>query len=236
MTELKTEFEQKFNEVRSRWAATGPRRAVEAVDLYSGRRPEEDGRSPPRRHRQDPSPETERLLRRPGELRQQLERHHTAQPSRGTGATSRRTEDGSDQLSVGTIRGGEDYATAIVRGRYRGVCHRCSRGGPGVDPEPPGQLSAENTARLATSLARTGKLRSGAIARSTSNSCPYRPCAGLQHRTGGLERADVGRPHQRLDQPSRGNSPTPGLAPRLWCCGAGSWPKYHRCQPQQQGN
>jgi len=237
MSALKTEFEQRFNQVQPPWAATAPRRAVEAVDLYSGRRPEEDGRSPPRRHRRDPSPETEWLLRRPVEPRQQLELHHTAQPSRGTKATSRRTEDGPGQHLARTIRGGEDYATAIVRGRYRGVCHRCSRSSSGVGPESLEQLIAENTARLAPSLARPGGPRSGAIARSTPKPIPVpalcRP--PTSHWRAGA-RVDVGRPHERLDQPLRGNSPTPGLALRLSWCGAGSLPAYHRCQPQQQGN
>jgi hypothetical protein len=66
-----------------------------------------------------------------------------------------------------------------------------------------------------------------------ADSYPYGPCAGLPHRTGGLERVDVGRPHQRLGQPLRGNSPTPGRALRLLWCGAGPRP-YHHCQPRNR--
>jgi hypothetical protein len=227
MTAPRTEFEQKFTEVLTSRAVAAPHGAMGTLDPHSGRRPERDGRSPPRRQPRDLSPGTGGLSRRPGELRQQLESHHTAQPSRGTKPASRgtkpasrRTEDGPSQPPADTIRGGEGHATAIVRGRYRSVCHRCSRSSPGVDPELLEQLSAENTARLAPSLARPGRLRSGAIARSTSKSIPVpalcRP--PTSHWRAGA-RVDVGRPHQRLDQPLRGNSPTSGLALRLvvWC-------------------
>jgi hypothetical protein len=237
MTGLSAEFEQRFSEVLPLMAATAPRGAMGAVDPHMGQRPEQDSRSPPHRHRRDLSPETEPLPHGSAGLRQQLELHHTAQPSRGTKATSRRTEDGPGQHLASTIRGGEDYATAIVRGRYRGVCHRCSRSSSGVGPESLEQLIAENTARLAPSLARPGRPRSGAIARSTPKPIPVpalcRP--PTSHWRAGA-RVDVGRPHERLDQPLRGNSPTPGLALQLSWCGAGSLPAYHRCQPQQQGN
>ena len=172
MRGLRAEFEQKFTEVLTSRAATAPRGAMGTLDPHSGRRPDRDGRSPPRRHQRDLSSDTERLPRRPGELRQQLELHHTAQPSRGTSSISRRTEDGPSQPPADTIRGGEDNATAIVRGRYRGVCHGCTRSSPGVDQGLLEQLSAENTARLAPSLARPGRSRSGAIARSTRRSIP----------------------------------------------------------------
>src|SRR5690348_773597 len=191
MTGLSAEFEQRFNEVLPLMAATAPRGAMGAVDPHVGQRPEQDSRSPPHRHQRDLSPETEPLPHGPTELRQQLELHHTAQQSRGTKATSRRTEDGPGQHLASTIRGGEDYATAIVRGRYRGVCHRCSRSGSGIGPESLEQLIAENTARLAPSLARPGRPGPARSQGPHPNPLPYRPCAGLPHRTGGLERASM---------------------------------------------
>jgi len=109
--------------------------------------------------------------------------------------------------------------TAIVRGSYRSVCHRCLHGNTGVHPGPLEQLPAENTARLTKPPARTGRHRLGATARSTSKSTPIpalcRP--PTSHWRAGA-RVDVGRPHRRLEQPSRGNSPTPGLALRFVCC------------------
>ena len=107
MRGLRAEFEQKFTEVLTSRAATAPRGAMGTLDPHSGRRPDRDGRSPPRRHQRDLSPDTECLPRRPGELRQQLELHHTAQPSRGTSSISRRTEDGPSQPPADTIRGGK---------------------------------------------------------------------------------------------------------------------------------
>jgi hypothetical protein len=91
-------------------------------------------------------------------------------------------------------------------------------GSPGVDLEPLEQFSAENTARLAPSLARPAQSRTGAIARSTSRfiSLPALCRPPTSHWRAGAH-IDVGRPHQRLDQPLRGNSPTPGLALRF--CG-----------------
>jgi hypothetical protein len=149
MTVLTAEFEQKFTEVLTSRAVAVPCGATRALGPHPDRRPEQDGRSPPRRHRRDLSPGTERLPRRPTGLRQQLELHHTAQPSRGSKSTSRRTENGPGQPSADTIRGGKDYVSAIVRGSYRSACHRCSRGSPGVDPEPLEQFLAESTTRLA---------------------------------------------------------------------------------------
>src|SRR6266480_4840925 len=236
MRGLRAEFEQKFTEVLTSRAATAPRGAMGTLDPHSGRRPDRDGRSPPRRHQRDLSPDTECLPRRPGELRQQLELHHTAQPSRGTSSISRRTENGPSQPPADTIRGGEDNAPAIVRGRYRGVCHRCSRSSPGVDQGLLEQLSAENTARLAPSLARPGRLRSGAIARSTSKSIPVPACAGLPHRTGGLERASMSEGPTNGWTSHYGGTLRCLASPCGSWCGAGSWPTYHRCQPQQQGN
>jgi hypothetical protein len=233
MAALRTEFEQRFTEVLTSRAVAAPRGAMRALDPHPGRRPEQDGRSPPRRHRRDPSPATERLPRRPGGLRQQLELHDTARPSRGAKSASRRTGNGSSQPPVDTIRGGEDYASAIVRGSYRSVCHRCSPGSSGVDPEHLEQFSAENTARLAPSLARPAKLRTGAIARSTSR-FPYRPCAGLPHRTGGLECASMS------EGPTNGwTSHHGGTLRRLALpCGSCGWrrsvPLYHRCQPRNR--
>ena len=226
MAVLRTEFEQKFTEVLASRAVAVLRSTMGALDPHPERRLEQDGRSPPGPHRRDLSPGTEPLSRRPSRPRQDLELNHIAQRSRGTKSANRRTENGPSQLPVDAIRGGEDYASAIVHGSYRSVCPRCSRGSPGVDQAPPEQFSAENAARLVPPLARPGKLRSGVPARSTSRSIPVpalcRP--PTSHWRAGA-RVDVGRPHQRLDQPLRGNSPTPGLALRLlWCGGAGSRP------------
>src|SRR6266567_6599561 len=172
MTALRAEFEQRFCKVLKSRATTAPRGAMRALDPHPERRPEQDGRSPPRRRRRDLSPGSERLSRRPGPLGQQLEVHHTAQPSRGAKLASRQTENGPGQPPVDTIRRGEDHASAIVRGSYRNVCHRCPHGNTGVDPGPLEQLPAENTARLTTPPARTGRHRFGATARSTGKSTP----------------------------------------------------------------
>ena len=235
MAVLRAEFEQKFTEVLTSRAITALRVAVGALDPHPSRRPEQDGRSPPRGHQRHLSPDTERLPRRPGGLRRQLESHHTAQPGWRTRSAGRRTGNGPGQPRAGAIRRGEGNASAIVRGSYRSACHRCPPGSPGVDPEPLERFSAENTARLALSLARSAQSRARAIAGSTTDSFPYRPCAGLPHRTGGLERVDVGRPHQRLDQPLRGI-----LRRRASPCGSVVWcrsvPHLPPLSAPQQGN
>jgi hypothetical protein len=60
MTALSNEFEQQFTKVlRSRLAAV-PRGVIGALDPHPSRRPEQDARSPPCRHRRDLSPDTER--------------------------------------------------------------------------------------------------------------------------------------------------------------------------------
>ena len=237
MTVQSTEFEQKFVEVLTSRAATAPHGALGARDPHLNRRREQDSRSPPRRHGRDLSPGAGRLARRPGELRQQLELHQSAQPSRRTKSVSRQTENGPGQPLADTIRRGEDHVSAIVRGSYRSVCHRCPRGSTRVDPGPLEQFPAENTARLTPSLARPGKLRPAATARSTDTSNPVpalcRP--PTSHWRAGA-RVDVGRPRQRLDQPLRGDSPTSGLAPRLWWCGAGPWPQLPPLSAPQQRN
>jgi hypothetical protein len=200
----RAEFEQKFIEVLTLRAVTAPGGTMGAIDPCPDRRPGQGGRSPPRRHRRGLSAGSERLPRRPGGLRQQLELHHTAQPGRGTKAASLRPK--TDRASLRLTRSeGEDHASAIVSGSYRSVCHRCSRGSPGVGPGPLEQFPAENTARLTTPLARVGKLRFGATKTSTSRSIPLpalcRPPTS-HWRAGAC--VDVGRPHQRLDQPLRG--------------------------------
>jgi len=235
MTALNTEFEQKFTKVlRSRVTAV-PRGVMGALDPHPNRRPEQDGRSPPCRHRRDLSPGTERLPRRPGGLRQQLEPHHSAHPSPGTTASAH-SENGPSQPLADTVRRGEDHVPAIVRGSYRSVYHRCSHGGPGVDPGSLGD-SAGNTARLAPLPARPGKLRTGAIARSTDRSIPVpalcRPPTS-QWRAGA--RVDVGRPHQRLDQPSRGELSDAWPRPAthvVWCRPV---PQLPPLSAPQQGN
>jgi hypothetical protein len=172
MPALGAELEQKFTEVLTSRAVAAPRGAMEALDPQPGRRPEQDGRPSPCGHRRDLSQDTERLPRRPGVLRQQLELHHEAQPGRRPRSPSRRTENGPGQPPADAIRKGEEYASAIVRGSYRSVCHRCPSGSPGVGPEPLERFSAENAARLATSLARPAQLRTGAIAWPTSRLIP----------------------------------------------------------------
>jgi hypothetical protein len=236
MAALRTEFERRFPEVLTSRAVIALRVAADPLDPHSCRRPERDSRSPPRGHQRHLDPDTERLPRRPGGLRRQLESHHTGQPSRRTRSAGRRTGSGQGQPRAGAIRRGEDNAFATVRGSYRSVCHRCSPGSPGVDPEPLEQFSAENTARLAPSLAWSAHSRARAIARSTSRLIPLpalcRP--PTSHWRAGAH-VDVGRPHQRLDQPLWGNPPTLGLALRPWC-DAGPCPTYHRCQPHNRGN
>lgn len=184
MTVLRAEFEQKFSKVLRSRAATAPRGVMRALDPHPERRPEQDGRSPPRCRRRDLSPGSERLSRRPGPLGQRLEVHHT-----------------------------------------------------GVDPGPLEQLPAENTARLTTPPARTGRHRSGATARSTGKSTPIpalcRP--PTSHWRAGA-RVDVGRPHQRLEQSSQGNSPTPRLALRFVCCECRSVADSTPLSAPQEGN
>lgn len=237
MTALRAEFEQRFSKVLRSRAATAPRGAMRALDPHPERRPEQDGRSPSRHRRRDLSPGSEHLSRRPGPLGQQLEVHHAAQPGRGAKLASRPTENGPGQPPVDTIRKGEDHASAIVRGSYRNVCHRCPYGSTGADPGPLEQLPAENTARLTTPPARTGRHRFGATARSTGRSTPIpalcRP--PTSHWRAGA-RVDVGRPHQRLEQPSRGNSPTPGPAPRFLWCGCRSLAGLPPLSALQEGN
>lgn len=236
MAVLGAEFEQKFTEVLTSRAVTALRVAAGALDPSPSRRPEQDGRSPPRGHQRHLSPDTARLPRRPGGLRRQLESHHTAQPSRRTKSAGRRTGNGPGQPRVGAIRRGEDNASAIVRGSYRSVCHRCSPGSPGVDPGPLAQFSAGNTARLAPSLARSAQSRAGAMARSTSRFIPLpalcRP--PTSHWRAGAH-VDVGRPHERLDQPLRGI-----LRRRASPCGSVVWcrsvPHLPPLSAPQQGN
>jgi hypothetical protein len=234
MTALNTEFEQKFIKVlRSRVAAV-PRGVMGALDPHPNRRLEQDGRSPPCCHRRDLSPDTERLSRRPGRLWQQLEPHHSAQPSPGTTASAH-SENGPGQPLADTVRRGEDHVPAIVRGSYRSVYHRCSHGGPGVDPGSLGRPSAGNTARLAPLPARpanSGPARSQGL---LTDPFPYRPCAGLPHRNGGLERASMSEgPTNGWTSHHGGNSPTPGLALRPMWCGVGLYPNYHPCQPHNR--
>jgi hypothetical protein len=236
LTAPTTEFEQKFTEVLRSRAATAPCRVIREPHPHPSRRLAQDGRFPPCRHRRDLSLDTERLRRRPSGLRQPRELHYSAQPRRGTTA-SRHTRNGPGQPLVDTIRRGEDHLSAIVRGSYRSVCPRCSHGSTGVDPEFLELFSAENTARLAPLFAGSAMLRTGATARSTSKPIPVpalcRP--PTSHWRAGA-RVDVGRPHQRLDQPLRGNSPTPGLALlRMWC-GAGLWPHLPPLSAPEQGN
>jgi hypothetical protein len=77
MTALTTEFEQGFTKVlRSRVAAV-PHGGMGALDSHPSRRPKQDGRSPPCRHRRDLYPGPERSSRWPGGLRQQ---HEPASP------------------------------------------------------------------------------------------------------------------------------------------------------------
>jgi hypothetical protein len=77
MTDIRPEFEQKFTEALTSRAATVPRGAMGALDPHLEQRPEQDGRSPPRPHRRALSPDTGRLPRKPGGLRQQPELPHT---------------------------------------------------------------------------------------------------------------------------------------------------------------
>jgi hypothetical protein len=233
MAAPEAEFEQRFTEVLTSRTTAAPRGAMGAPGPHPSRRPEQDDRFPPLGHRRDLCPHTERLPRRPGELRRQLELHHEAQPGHRAKSPGRRTENGPSQPPVDAIRRGEGYASVIFRGSYRSVRHRFPPGSPGVDPEPLEQLSAGKMARLASSLARPAQ-RTGAMAWSISRLIHYRPCAGLPHRTGGLERVDVGRPHQRLDQPFTGNSPTPAPALRLSCGVVPVRAPYHRCQPRNR--
>jgi hypothetical protein len=192
MTVLRAEFEQKFSKVLKSRAATAPRGAMRALDPHPERRPEQDGRSPPRRRRRDLSPGSERLSRRPGPLGQRLEVHHTAPPSRGAKLASRQTEK---------------------------------------------QLPAENTALLTTPPARTGRHRFGATARSTDKSTPIPAlCRSPTSHWRAGARVDVGRPHQRLEQPSQGNSPTPGLALRFVCCECRSVADLPPLSALQEGN
>ena len=104
MAAPRTEFEQKFTEVLTSRAVPV---AAGALDPHPNRRPEHDGRSPPRGHRRHLSPDTERLSRRPSGLRQQLESHHTAQPGRRTKSTSRQTGNGPGQPPADAIRRGK---------------------------------------------------------------------------------------------------------------------------------
>jgi hypothetical protein len=220
MAVLRAEFEQKFTEVLTSRAITALRVAAGPLDPHPSRRPEQDGRSSPRGHQRQLSPDTEHLPRRPGGFRRQLESHHTARPSRCTKSAGRRTGNGRGQPRAGAIRRGEDNASATVRGSYRSVCHRCPPGSPGVDPEPLEQFSAENTARLTPSPAWSAQSRARTIARSTTDSFPYRPCAGLPHRTGGLERASMS------DGPTNGWTSHYGviLRRRASPCGCGVGP------------
>ena len=61
MTASRSEFEQRFTEVLTSMAAAADRGAMGALDPHLEQPPEQDGRSPPRHHRRDLSPDTERL-------------------------------------------------------------------------------------------------------------------------------------------------------------------------------
>jgi hypothetical protein len=242
MAVLRAEFEQKFTEVLTSKAVTALRVATGALDPHPSRRPEQGDRSPPRGRQRHLSPDTERLPRRPGVLRRQLEPHHTAQPSRRTKPAGRRTKpagrrtgNGPGQPRAGAIRRGEDNASAIVRGSYRSVCHRCSPGSPGVDPEPLEQFSAENTARLAPS---PGPLYHGP-ARSQGSTSRFIPLPALCRPPTSRWRAgahvDVGRPHRGWTSQYGGI-----LRRRASPCGSVVWcrsvPHLPPLSAPQQGN
>jgi hypothetical protein len=232
MTVLRAEFEQRFSRVLKSRAATASRGTMQALDPHPERHPEQDGRSPPRRHRRDLSPGPERLFRRPGPLEHRLEAHHTAQSSRGAKLASRQTGNGPGQPPVDTIRRGEDHASAIVRGSYRNVCHRCPHGNTGVDPGPLEQLPAENTARLTTPSPVPADTGSARPPDQLVSPLPSRPCAGLPHRTGGLERASMSAGPTDGWSSHRGGTLRRRASPCGSCAvSAGPWPTYHPCQP-----
>jgi len=119
MPALASQLEQKFTEVLTSRAAAAPRGATGASDPQPSGRPEQDGRSSPRGHRRDLSQDTERLLRRPGVLRQQLELHHEAQPGGRAKSPRRRTENGPGRPPADAIRRGTSmhpslFAAAIA--------------------------------------------------------------------------------------------------------------------------
>lgn len=151
----------------------------------------------------------------PGEA---LDPYPDRRPGRGGRSPPRRHRRG---LSPGPERLPEGRADS-------GISLNCTTQRPGTA----GAVPAENAPRLTTPLARPG-----ATETSTSRSIPVpalcRPPTS-HWRVGAC--VDVGRPHQRLDQPLRGNSPTPGLALRLLWCGAGPWSHLPPSSAPQQGN
>ena len=231
MALLGAEFEQRFSEVLTSRAIAAPRRAV--LGPHASRRLERDGRSPPCGHRRDLSPGTERLSRTPCGLGQQLEWHHAAQPGRRAKSPGQRNENGPGQPPGDAILRGKDYASAIVRGSHRGVCHRCPHGSPGVGSDAPEQFSAQITARLAPWLARPTQLRTGAITWSTSRLIPLpalcRP--PTSHWRAGARRCRKAPP--TAGPAITGDSPPPGLVLRLLWCGAGACPLPPLSAPQQ---
>ena len=165
-----TEFERNFGTAPVSNSVGAPRVTEAVLDLHRDSRPEQGSRSPPGHHPQDPSPGTNRSLRRPDGHRHQIERNQPAQSGRGATLATRRASNGPGQPPEATVLGGGNHAPAIVRSDCRDARRRCPRSGAGVDQGRLASAPAESPVWLTPLPARRSELRPGATARSPGTS------------------------------------------------------------------